>query len=199
MPELPQPMTARGEATRQRLLDAAEAEFGEKGFHGASVSSITRRARVAQGTFYLYFPSKEAILRELVRHMGAELRGALSAASEGLTERLEVERAGFEAFLAFSREKKNLYKIVMQSQFVDASIYREYYETLAAAYAVGLRRAQSLGQVRAGDAETQAWALMGVAHFLGLRYAIWEDRVPPEAVMRSAFDFVAHGLSPEEP
>ncbi len=198
MSSLPQPITARGEATRQKLLAAAESEFGEKGFHGASVSSITRRAGVAQGTFYLYFPSKEDILRELVRHMGAELREALSLSSAGLVDRLEVERAGFEAFVSFSRRKKNLYRIVMQSQFVDESIYREYYQTLASAYAAGLERSQGLGQVRASDAETQAWALMGVAHFLGLRYAIWEDRTPPEAVMAAAFDFITHGLKPGE-
>jgi len=171
--ELPQPTTARGEATRGRLLAAAEQEFGEKGFHAASVSSITGRAGVAQGTFYLYFPSKEDILRELVRHMGRELRHALTEATEGLAHRLEVEREGFAAFVRFSLENKNLYRVVMESQFVDENIYREYYQTLADAYAAGLERAQQRGQVRPGDAEVQAWALMGIAHFLGLRYAIW--------------------------
>ena len=197
MSRLPQPSTARGEATRQKLLSAAEGEFGEKGFHAASVSSITRRAGVGQGTFYLYFPSKEAILRELVRYMGAELRRALSAASAGLSDRLEIERAGFSAFVAFCLEQKNLYRIVMESQFVDESIYREYYQTLAGAYASGLAEAQRRGQVRSSDAETQAWALMGVAHFLGLRYAIWEDRQPPDEVMAAVFDFIVHGLAPE--
>ena len=63
----------------KKLLEAAETEFGERGFAKASVSSITRRAGVGQGTFYLYFPGKEAVLIELVRHMGRELRRALSA------------------------------------------------------------------------------------------------------------------------
>lgn len=110
---LPQPVTARGELTRRKLLEAAELEFGERGFARASVSSITRRAGVGQGTFYLYFPSKEAVSSELVRHMGSELRRALSRATEGLTHRLEVEQRGLEAFVAFSMEHKNLYRIVM--------------------------------------------------------------------------------------
>ena len=98
MSDLPQPVTARGEATRQKLLDAAELEFGAKGFSKASVSSITGRAEVGQGTFYLYFPSKESVLKELVRRMGRELRRALSEATVGLEDRLEVERAGLVAF-----------------------------------------------------------------------------------------------------
>jgi len=192
--DLPKPSTARGEATRQRLLEAAEAEIADKGFSRASVSSITRRAGVAQGTFYLYFPSKEDALRELVRHMGRELRRALSAATRGVEGRLDVERRGLEAFLRFSLEHQDLYRVVMESQFVDESIYREYYQTLADAYGRGLARAQADGEIRHGHPETQAWALMGIAHFLGLRYTIWDRSEPPTAVMRTALDMIFHGL-----
>ncbi len=197
MSDLPQPATARGEVTRQKLLAAAELEFGERGFHAASVSSITQRAGVGQGTFYLYFPSKEDILRALVRHMGQELRHTLTQAIEGIEERLELERVGFNAFIEFCRQHKNLYRVVMQAQFVDEDIYREYYQTLASAYAAGLKKAQGNGQIRQGEAEAQAWALMGIAHFLGLRYVIWEGLTPPAEVMATTFDFIAHGLTPE--
>ncbi len=197
MSSLPQPATARGEATRQKLLSAAEGEFGERGFTKASVSSITKRAGVGQGTFYLYFPSKEDILRELVRHMSRTLRRALAEAVGGVEGRLELEKAGFRAFFRFCLAHEDLYRVVMESQFVDEDVYREYYETLAGAYGAGLEEAQAKGEVRAGDAAAQAWALMGVAHFLGLRHAIWEGREPPEGVMETTFDFLSHGLSPD--
>ena len=196
MSDLPRPSTARGEATRSRLLEAAEAEIAEKGFSRASVSSITRRAGVGQGTFYLYFPSKEDALRELVRHMGRELRRALSLATRGVKGRLEIEHKGLDAFLRFSLSHQDLYRVVMESQFVDETIYREYYQTLADAYARGLERAQAAGEIRAGHAETQAWALMGIAHFLGLRYTIWEQRDPPPEAMASALEMIARGLEP---
>ncbi|HKI56641.1 MAG TPA: TetR/AcrR family transcriptional regulator [Trueperaceae bacterium] len=196
MSDLPKPMTARGEATRRRLLEAAEVEIAGKGFSRASISGITRRAGVGQGTFYLYFPSKEDALRELVRHMGRELRHALSAATRGVTDRLEVERRGLAAFLRFSLEHQDLYRVVMESQFVDESIYREYYQTLADAYARGLGRAQAGGEIRSGHPETQAWALMGIAHFLGLRYTIWDRRAPPDEAMSTALDMILHGLEP---
>ena len=62
---LPVPKTKRGERTRQKILDAAEREIGRKGFAEASISTITAEAAVGQGTFYLYFRSKEDALREL--------------------------------------------------------------------------------------------------------------------------------------
>ena len=46
------PRTERGRRTLRKLLDAAAIEFGERGFHDASISDITRRAGTALGSFY---------------------------------------------------------------------------------------------------------------------------------------------------
>ena len=172
---LPQPATPRGVRTRKRLLMAAEIEFGQNGYAGTTVASITARAKVGQGTFYLYFPSKEDALRELVRHMGRQLRRALTYATQHATSRLEAEELGLAAFIAFAKDHQNLYRVVMESQFVDETIYRDYYDSLAAAYQRNLEKAQKAGEIcNEIDAESAAWAFMGVAHFFGLRYGIWQ-------------------------
>ena len=68
------PKTERGKKTRDKLLKAAEIEFGEKGFHDTGISGITYRAGVALGTFYTYFDSKEEIFEALVRYMSQRTR-----------------------------------------------------------------------------------------------------------------------------
>lgn len=191
------PATPRGEQTRQNLLTAAEQEFGEKGFHSASISSITQRAGVAQGTFYIYYASKEEILKSLVQHMSRKMRHAATEATGAAKDRLEVEKQGLDHFLRFAREHKNLYRIVMECQFIDEPTYREYYETLAEVYAGRLGKAQEAGQIRKADAHAQAWILMGISYFLGLRYSIWEDAAPPEEVLETAREFIESGLRPE--
>ncbi len=50
-----------------QILDAAFHEFGERGLAGARLDDIAKRAGVAKGTIYLYFPNKEALFREMVR------------------------------------------------------------------------------------------------------------------------------------
>ena len=72
------PRTARGERTLRKILTAALEEFGERGFSEASIVGITRRAKVALGTFYTYFDSKEAIFSALVRDM-SQSKSAFSA------------------------------------------------------------------------------------------------------------------------
>ncbi|MDH3569365.1 MAG: TetR family transcriptional regulator [Gemmatimonadota bacterium] len=54
--------TARKEAKRERMLDAAVLEIARHGYFGTTVSSIASRAGVADGTIYLYFKSKEDVL-----------------------------------------------------------------------------------------------------------------------------------------
>src|SRR5919112_1017853 len=51
-----------------QIVEAALAEFGERGLAGARLDDIARRAGVAKGTIYLYFPNKEALFKEMVRH-----------------------------------------------------------------------------------------------------------------------------------
>ena len=190
------PATPRGEQTRQNLLAAAEQEFGEKGFHSASISSITQRAGVAQGTFYIYYSSKEEILMSLVQHMSRKMRHAQTEATERAGSRLDQEKAGVSNFLRFARENKNLYKVVMECQFIDAKTHRQYYDNLAEVYANRLKKAQEDGEIRKADPVAQAWILMGISYFLGLRYSIWEDAQPPEEVLRTAQEFIARGLEP---
>lgn len=194
---LPGPKTRRGERTRQKILDAAEREIGRKGFAEASISTITAEAAVGQGTFYLYFRSKEDVLRELVLRMGRRLRRHLTLAVVDAPSRLEAERRGLRAFLEFVRANPDLYRVVAESQFVDVGVFRRYYEEFATAYRTGLEAAEARGEIRKGDAEVRAWALMGVSDMVGRRFALWDGKAPLKRVAEAAYDLLAEGLAPE--
>lgn len=195
LPPLPKPVTARGEATRRRLLNAAELEFGTRGYHGASVSSITQRAEIAQGTFYLYFRSKEEMFLQLVKDIGHQLRAHSAQAIARAANRMEAERIGLEAFLQFATKHRGLYRIVQESQFVDPAVFRDYYEKLAEGYAAALEKAARSGEISKGDAQTRAWALMGIGHFLGMRWSLWQKQAPPPEVIDEVMNFIAKGMA----
>ena len=90
-------LTSRGAATRERLLEAAETVFAELGYHEASIVKITEAAGVAQGTFYLYFASKQEIFEELVRDLNRRVRHAMARGAERGRTRVEAELLGFSA------------------------------------------------------------------------------------------------------
>src|SRR5260370_35709257 len=117
-----QPKTRKAQATRQRQLEAAETLVAKKGYFDTSIVDITQAAKVALGTFYLYFPSKLAIFQELVHQLNQNLRLHLRKALNGPTTRAEIERAGFQAFFEFVIQHKNLYNVVSQPVRADPHV-----------------------------------------------------------------------------
>ncbi|GAA5233146.1 TetR/AcrR family transcriptional regulator [Verticiella sediminum] len=189
------PKTARGARTRAQILKAAEETIGTLGYHRAGITDITRAAGVAQGTLYTYFSGKEEILRELVRDLGHQVRAHLAAETRHARDRLEAEEQGLRAFLHYLAEHPTLYRVLQEAQFVDETIYREYYEAFGKGYMRMLGNATRKGEVRPGDDEVRVWALMGLSNFLGLRFAVWGRDRPLEDVVAAAADFLRHGLA----
>ena len=178
-------LTARGERTRSRLLEAGEEVFGRRGYHDASIADITHGAGVAQGTFYLYFDNKRELLRAVIEERGHELRATLSQATATKSGRVDKERAGFVAFFAWRARHRSLYRVIRQAEYIDADLYRRWYRQLADAYAAALGSAMAAGEIAGvADVETLAYALMGMGDFVGMRWLVFEDRhaVPPRAV-----------------
>ena len=190
-----EPKTARGRKTRNRLLEAAEIEFGEKGFHDAAISGITRRAGVALGTFYTYFESKEEIFAALVSFMSHRTRQWVAERAQTATDRITAERLGIQAYIDFVRQHKGIYRIISEAEFIANDAFRRHYEGFAQAYEANLKKAASKGEIRNGDHATWAWAMMGMAVFLGMRYAEWEDSRPAADVADIVTDLLARGIS----
>lgn len=189
-----EPRTARGRKTQRALLDAAAIEFGEKGFHEGSISSITRRAGVALGSFYTYFESKDEIFRALVRDMSARVGLRAGEAIAQTTGTLAGERAALRAFLEFAREHKEVYRIIDEAEFADPESYRQHYEGTARRILDRLKIGAAHGEIREDIGEAHAWAIMGINVFLGLRYCVLDDSADPETVARIANDMIAEGI-----
>ncbi|WP_315761106.1 TetR/AcrR family transcriptional regulator [Sphingomonas sp. Y38-1Y] len=190
------PRTERGRRTLRAILDAAAAEFGEKGFHDGSISGITRRAGVALGSFYTYFDSKDAVFRALVRDMSAQVRDHVAPAVRAAPDGIAAEQAGLRHFIDFVRAHKEIYRIIDEAEFVDAESFRSHYATTAERIEARLTAAAARGEVRADVGAAHAWAIMGMNVFLGLRFGVWEEERPAEAIAAEMADFLRHGLAP---
>jgi AcrR family transcriptional regulator len=194
---LNEPTTAKGRATRRALLAAAEEVFGEHTYERASVSEITRRAGVAQGTFYVYFPDKRAAFAELVRQLNHDMRRRISESVAGLDDRFEIERVGFRTYFEYVSAHKALYRVVREAEFVAPEIHRWHYDTLAEGYVAGLRRAQEAGQINdTVSPEIAAWILMGIGEFLGDRWVLIEGQLPSDDQFDEAMSFITAALAP---
>src|SRR3984885_13706710 len=96
------PTLVKSSATRDRLIHSARYLFWERGFAGTSMADLLAHAKVNSGSFYHFFDSKEALLREV-------LEGYLHALHPMIVEpayastRMPIER--IFAILAGYRER----------------------------------------------------------------------------------------------
>ncbi|MDY7523984.1 TetR/AcrR family transcriptional regulator [Sphingomonas sp. 10B4] len=190
------PRTERGRKTLRAILDAAAVEFGERGFHDASVSGITRRAGVALGSFYTYFDSKDAVFRALVRDMSDQVRDRVAPAIRAAPDQIAAERAGLREFVAFVRGHKEIYRIIDEAEFVDPASFKLHYATTAERIAARLKAGAERGEIRADVSEVHAWAIMGMNVFLGLRYGVWEEDLTLDTIADTVAEMLARGLAP---
>ncbi|MDL4813469.1 TetR/AcrR family transcriptional regulator [Actinomadura opuntiae] len=100
------PLTERGARTRERLLTAAREVFEERGFLDTRVAHIARHAKVAYGSFYTYFPSKEAVFLEVADRLFEDMTRHSFAPAAGPEPADRVRRANRSYYEAYRRNAK---------------------------------------------------------------------------------------------
>ena len=87
---------ARGQRTRQRILDAALQLFGEEGFHQCSIARISELASCSRVSFYQYFSGKEEVFSSLAGQVARQI----SASTEAI-DPLTPDAAGWDGLRAW--------------------------------------------------------------------------------------------------
>jgi len=164
------PKTKVGEKTFMKIIRTGKKLFSKDGYQATSINDIIAKSKVAAGTFYIYFDNKLALYLYLLNEYRLNIRQASSKAILGLTKRYDIERAGLRAFIEYVHKDPLAYKVIWESLFVDPEIFREYYQSFAAAYVYHLKKHVESNEVRGDvDLETVAYVLMGISNFVGLQ------------------------------
>jgi len=137
----------RSDDKRQRILQAAVKVFARKGYHGARVSEIAQKARVADGTIYLYFRNKEDIIvslfDEVMREHLVEKRERLEDLPDAPARLLAIARHHLE-LLGGNRDLAVVFQVELRqsTQFMErftASWLQDYFVLIARVLEEGQR------------------------------------------------------------
>jgi AcrR family transcriptional regulator len=172
-------------ANRAAILSAARAVFGELGFGAASVRDVIRRTDLAAGTFYNYFPDKEAVFRALVLETGAQARDRVARARAGAGSPRGFVEDAFRAYFAFIVEDPDRHQFMRRN----AGTIRLLFDDVALPAVMGdlvadLRGAIARGDLPDVDVEYTAHAMVAVGLELGTRLT---ERRPPDVEGATAF------------
>ena len=147
---------------RQEILAAAVKVFGKKGFAATCVGDVADAAKIAKGTVYLYFDSKEEIYAAAVQMAVTQLRERAAErirTVSGVRERLALSIA---VRLEFWQDKQSLYRLLL-TVGREAQHKRQTHEVLRAGHAYFLsilKDGEAAGELEARDFEMIAWAIL---------------------------------------
>ncbi len=141
-------LTRQSVDRRAALLDAARQVFAANGVEAARVSEIVARAGVAQGTFYLYFASKSALILALTGEVYTDIRAEVARALAAAEHVMEQVNAGVAAAFRAIERNQDIFAIVhpraggAEIRKESERLFAPYYDLVAEAIRAGQERGE---------------------------------------------------------
>ena len=193
------------EATKRRILDAAEAEFSRHGLKGARVDAIARGAGVTTAMIHYYFDNKEGLYKAVLQRPATEFRDIMASLNLPQRSSAEALRAFIRAAIAY--EAKHPYRGMLWFQEAQQN-QGEYFKLSTESWAdtfsylTGiLERGMGDGSFRQFDPALETVHILGVCIFYFNIHENWKhlvpevDRLGPEAVEKHTQAAIALILS----
>jgi len=188
---------ARKEATQGRILRASMELFATRGFDGASISAIARRAGVSRGAVFWHFGSKAALFKEACNRFFVPFWREFEKSGEGPPrERVFQLIEAYERFVGSNRGTISAFvRWVLESSTMRESLLGE----LFALHGLFLRKlASEITQLTGDPARAESLSLALVSHLAG---NLLFELIDPDAKLnerrRESLREVAERLLPE--
>jgi len=103
----------RGEHTRERILDAAESLFADRGFEGTALRDVASRVGIRTPSLYNHFPSKEALYAAVLERVVEPVLALLAEAVQSPPEQRPGSREVVERVMALLARRPDLPRLVV--------------------------------------------------------------------------------------
>lgn len=118
-------------ARRNQILDAAARVFAAKGFHPTTIRDIAKEAGIADGTVYIYFDSKTAVLLGIFDRMTEAARRTVdTSALAGMDLRSFIKAYMYHPLTIFQADNFALFRVIMSEIMVNEEVRDLYYHKI---------------------------------------------------------------------
>ena len=117
-PTISKRATKRPTDRRQAIVQAAATLFAKIGFNDCEMQRVASRLRIAKGTLYLYFSSKEELFNACVDWEMQQMQEALAKATEGITDPFDRIAKAILAYLVFFDQNPDYVELLIQERAI---------------------------------------------------------------------------------
>lgn len=182
---------------RSQILDASREVFGQRGYHGTSISHIVAEAGVARGTFYNYFPSKRAVFQAVLDDIMEEVEGAVHAMDPTRDIGPQV-RENLERLILTLSVREELPRLLFgEALGIDEEgddALRGFYDKALLRIEHALRLGQQFGVVHSGDPVLWSRCLLGLLKEPAFQASLHNETLDAHALVDALFAFLAQGV-----
>src|SRR5262249_28203988 len=187
---------------RLALLRAARDVFATKGYHNAKVDDIVAAAKVAKGTFYLYFPDKRSIFSEIVDGLFLRLGAAILRVDPEADVEAQVKH-NIRAIVAVLLDDPAVTQILLSyAAGLDPAFQEKiqsFYDGAKGMLTASLIEGQRLGIVERGEARLYATYTIGALKEILFENAIARPAHAREDIVNELFALLAPAYLPIGP
>jgi TetR/AcrR family fatty acid metabolism transcriptional regulator len=182
------------------ILNKAIEVFAEKGSQQTTIADIAKKARIAQGTIYIYFSSKEELLNECMQQIiGPEIESIILS-TEQIPDTMDRLYSFFELHISLVKEKPYIARFLtmearqnddfytMYPRFNPLLRYLDYVKDLA-------RKAMAEKRIRPLDEEAFAFLVVGVMDFAMAQWLVYKDDLDISRLAVSIRDILKYGVN----
>jgi len=175
------------ERIRERLLAAGRELFSRYGLRKTTVEELARASGIAKGTFYLFFPSKEALYAEVLLREAPRMLGELIASSFAATHDIREAIVRYLKGLVELIETNTLIRELYSDPYIQArllqtldvkEIQRNKFELLSPLLEI-IAKAQEEGKI-VGDDPLEILQVLGAIKILPL----YREHIPAQQYSR---------------
>ncbi|SDT52700.1 transcriptional regulator, TetR family [Paenibacillaceae bacterium GAS479] len=181
------------------ILQAAIEIISEKGLYNTSISDIVKKAGVAQGTFYLYFRSKNALIPAIAQNLITITMEKMKENSNKHTDFNGFLQTFIEAIYTITDEYKDVIVLCYSGLAIDhsmeiwESIYQPYYEWFETELKRGIEQGEIIEQT---NMQWTSKLIINLVENAAERFYIGRDQdMTKEQSMTEVFHFVRRSLT----
>lgn len=183
---------------RERIIQAAVEVFRENGIEKTKISDIVKKAQIAQGTFYLYFPSKLSVMPAIAEKMAARMEEAIRQSVKTEREWTLQLRQMISAVFTVTGEYRDVSTLVYSGLSATEHVreWEEIYSPLYETVALVIEEWERAGEIRNINPNRTAKLVIGLAEsaaeqvYLFNSFDAEEENRQKEAVL----EFITHAL-----
>jgi AcrR family transcriptional regulator len=187
----------KGKATRDRLIEAGRALFGEHGYEGTSIEVILERAGVTRGSLYHHFATKEALFDAVLDRVVGEIAAEAATAARGASDPVASLRAGCGVWLRMALDPAiQRIALIDPPSVVGWTRWRELDEQhILGGLRASLRRLADDGRLPAGEVDLLAHMVLASVNEAALLIARADDPKAALADGQAAVDTLLDRLA----